>query len=445
MTVQQATPRIAGTTAREIAASAESLIREGVLGTGAALPTVRALAEWLGTSPATVGSAYRTLRERGLVVADGRRGTRVAPRPAVRTPRAAELPSHLRDLSVGLPDPELLPPLAPALARVDLEATLRMSGLDCPVQRLIELASSSFAADGIPGAAIAVVGGAFDGIERVLQVHLRPGDRVIVEDPAYISIRDLLLALGLIAVPVPVDEIGFVPDRLEAALARGAEAAVVVPRAQNPLGAALDAPRAAELRALLERQPELLLIEDDHAWLVAGAGFHSLIDFSRPHWAVIRSVSKMLHPDLRTALMAGDPLTIARVEGRQALGPRWVSHILQAVVAELLGDPGLDVAMARAGSIYAERRGELVGALAQRGVAAYGRSGLNVWVAVREEAPVVRALQDAGWLVTAGERFRLAAAPGLRITATTLEPGEAEQIAQVIAGVEQAGRPRGAY
>jgi DNA-binding transcriptional MocR family regulator len=160
---------------------------------------------------------------------------------------------------------------------------------------------------------------------------------------------------------------------------------------------------------------------------------------------VIRSVSKMLHPDLRTALMAGDPLTIARVEGRQALGPRWVSHILQAVVAELLGDPGLDVAMARAGSIYAERRGELVGALAQRGVAAYGRSGLNVWVAVREEAPVVRALQDAGWLVTAGERFRLAAAPGLRITATTLKPGEAEQIAQVIAGVEQAGRPRGAY
>lgn len=438
-------PQIGGATAREIAASAESLIRQGILDTGAALPTVRALAERLGTSPATVSSAYRTLRERGLVVADGRRGTRVAPRPAVRTPQAAELPSHLRDLSIGLPDPELLPPLAPALARIDLQAKLRMGGLDCPDERLLELASSSFAADGIPSAAIAVVSGAFDGIERVLQVHLRPGDRVIVEDPAYISIRDLLLALGLIAVPVPVDEVGFVPDRLEAVLARGAEAAVVVPRAQNPLGAALDAQRTAELRALLEPHPELLLIEDDHAWLVAGADFHSLIDPARPHWAVIRSVSKMLHPDLRTAVMAGDSSTIARLEGRQALGPRWVSHVLQAVAAELLGAPGLDAAMRRAGAVYAERRGELIGALAQRGIAAYGRSGLNVWVRVREEAPVVRALQDAGWLVSAGERFRLASPPGLRITATTLRPGEADLIAQVIAGVEQAGRPRGAY
>ena len=46
--------QIAGKTAREIARSAEVAIREGDLGTGTRLPTVRSLARTLETSPATV-------------------------------------------------------------------------------------------------------------------------------------------------------------------------------------------------------------------------------------------------------------------------------------------------------------------------------------------------------------------------------------------------------
>src|SRR5437899_434248 len=44
--------QIVGSTAREIAASAEAAIRDGLLHSGELLPTVRALAHRLGTGPA---------------------------------------------------------------------------------------------------------------------------------------------------------------------------------------------------------------------------------------------------------------------------------------------------------------------------------------------------------------------------------------------------------
>jgi DNA-binding transcriptional MocR family regulator len=248
-----------------------------------------------------------------------------------------------------------------------------------------------------------------------------------------------------VPVPVAVDDRGLIPKLFGAALHRGVHAIVTVPRAQNPLGAAVDEHRAGELRALLTPHRDVLIVEDDHASLVAGAPFRSLAASSWPRWTVIRALSKMLHPDLRVALVAGDPATIARVEGRQALGPRWVSHILQATAAELLADPAFEQTVSRARAAYAARRGALIDALAEHGLPAHGRSGLNVWVPVREEAPVVRALLDAGWLVTPGEQFRYTSGPGVRVTTATLPEADATDVAAVIATVEHAGRPRRAY
>jgi DNA-binding transcriptional MocR family regulator len=444
--------RITGSTARAIATSAEAAIRDGRLMAGDTLPTVRALAAGLGASPATVNAAYRILRERGLVIAEGRRGTRVAPRPAVRTPPPPRryvpeppLPAGVRDLTIGLPDPDLLPDLQEALRRVDLSEKLAVSGLEAADPDLLALASASFEADGIQAGALAVVSGAFDGAERVLQAHLRPGDRVIVEDPSYIGILDLLMPLSLVPVPVEVDEFGLVPDALQAVVERGAEAVFAVPRAQNPYGSAMDAERAAALRKILARDEHLLVIEDDHAGGVAGPEFETLVAPERERWAIIRSVSKTLHPDLRLAIVAGDETTIARVEGRQTLGPRWVSHVIQAVVVEEWRDPGFPTRTAHARDTYAARRGALLAGLAEHGIAAHGHSGLNVWVPVHEESRIVRGLDAAGWRVLAGERFRLATPPGIRVTTSTLPVEEAQAVAAAIAAIENAGRPRRLY
>jgi DNA-binding transcriptional MocR family regulator len=207
----------------------------------------------------------------------------------------------------------------------------------------------------------------------------------------------------------------------------------------------MDAERMATLQRVIERHPDVLLIEDDHAALVSGAPFSTLMTGASRHWAVIRSTSKVLHPDIRLAVATGDETTIARVEGRQALGPRWVSHLLQALVFQLLADPSFAETAGRAREVYRSRREALIAALADRGVPAHGRSGLNVWVPVREESRAVGALLEAGWLVMAGERFRINTAPGVRITISTLGTEEASELAEVLAAGEHAGRPRRLY
>jgi DNA-binding transcriptional MocR family regulator len=261
--------------------------------------------------------------------------------------------------------------------------------------------------------------------------HLRPGDRVAIEDPGYPAVHDLLLALGLVPDPLPIDDRGILPDALEGALRRLA-AVVITPRAQNPTGAALDEGRAGELREVLAERPDVLVIEDDHAGPVAGMPARTLSGDPLERWATVRSVSKSLGPDLRLAVMAGDPVTISRVEGRQQLGVGWVSHVLQGLVVELWRDRSVQHLMERAAAAYARRRGALVDALFERGVQAHGRSGMNVWVPVTDEAAAARRLLDRGWAVSTGERFRFHSGPALRVSIGTLDPGDAVSLADAL-------------
>jgi DNA-binding transcriptional MocR family regulator len=395
---------------------------------------VRELAAALEVSPATVAAAYRTLKQRGFVVADRGRGTSVAPVPPVRVKRAAELPAGVRDLTSGNPDPRLLPSLAEVLARID--PTHKLYGVATKLPELASHAATEFAADAIRGD-VAVTGGALDAIERALQTELRSGDRVVVEDPSWPRIADLVRALGLAVEPVSVDRRGIDPDMLDDALRRGARAVIATPRGQNPSGASVDPARGRALRAVLTRYPDVLVIEDDYVARVAGAPYVA-VHRADGRWAVVRSLSKVLGPDLRVAVVAGDPLTISRIEGRQRLGPGWVSHILQQLAALLLADKATAQLLARAERVYAERRQALVSALATRGIEAAGDSGLGVWLPLADEAATVRELLAQGWAVSPGERYRFQSAPGIRITTAALEPDEAEHLADAIAALGRA-------
>ena len=423
--------QIRGDSGNQIAASIENGIRSGRLRAGERLPTVRALAARLRVSPTTVAASYNALRARGLIHGSGRRGTVVNRRPPLLTRTIFPPPAPgLRNLADGGPDPAMLPSLKPYLARLDGipgrygDAENRAA--------LIKLAARQFKSDAVAPESIAVVSGALDAVERVLQAHLRPGDIVAVEDPSYTGVLDLVAALALVAEPVAIDDSGPLVADLNRALKLGAKAFIVTPRAQNPSGAALDRKRAAELRRVLAAFPEVVLIEDDHAGPVAGAPAITL-SAGRERWATVRSVSKSLGPDLRLSVMAGDALTVARVQGRQSLGPRWVSHILQDLVAMMWADAETPAILQRAADTYAHRRRTLIEALAQHGIKARGRSGLNVWVPVAEEAAVVNAMASKGWAIRAGECYRIKSAPGIRVTVSTLAVEDTRKFAADLA------------
>jgi len=423
--------QINGAGSNAIAASIEREIRDGRLTPGAKLPTVRALAKQLQRSHGTIAAAYRILQTRGVIVSDGRRGTIVRPAPPVfRSVGKLEIAADLENLADGNPDPALLPRLTNALRAVPKEPVLY--GGPAHDARLIERAARAFKSDNVGYHAIAVLGGALDGIERALSANLRAGDEVAVEDPIYPAHLDLLGALGLTPIPVPLDEKGMLPDRLALAIRRGARALLVSPRAQNPTGAAIDAKRQAELRETIERAEDLFVIEDDHAWLVAGAPYRTLT-IDRKRWFVVRSFSKPFGPDLRIALASGDPATIARIKGTQQLGVGWVSNILQSTALALWSDPAVMRAIDRARSAYASRRGMLIAALAQVGIDVSIPSGLNCWIPVADESATLTLLRGAGYACAPGTRFRIETPPAIRATIARLGSRAAAGFAEALA------------
>jgi DNA-binding transcriptional MocR family regulator len=346
--------------------------------------------------------------------------------------------SSPNDLSSGNPDPDLL------LWRHDrwpttVPSDLLLYGTPRIVDDLLIQAQAYLAGQGVARDHMTLLPGGLEAVDRALATLLRPGDRIIVESPTYNGDLPLIAALGLVPVQVPVDEEGFQPEAFAEALA-DATGVLYRPRAQNPTGAALTARRAETLRAMIQQDPELLVIEEDHAGGIAGADYVSAIPAGHPRWLHVASVSKWLAPDLRFAMVCGDSESIGRLDQRRLLGGGWVSRMTQLAVAAHLADPGLPADLARVRVEYSTRRRHMLEQLAERGLCGHGRTGLNVWIEVPDEAETVARLAAHGWRVAPGSRFA-AAVPAIRVTVAGLGAAEASRFADDLLSACQGATP----
>ena len=434
------TLEISGRAAADIAASVRALIERGALRPGQALPPVRTLADTLGVNRNTAVAAYRQLTQAGVVVTRGRGGTHVADRSAVPQEGFAA-DSVLRDVATGNPDPDLIPDPSRALAQVAGRPVLYGEPVIDP--GLEQWAQSWMRSDLAPDEVrLTITSGAADAVERLLALALVRDDAVALEDPCFLTSIHTVRVGGYRAVPVPVDDEGMTVEGLRTALDQGVRAIVCTPRAQNPTGASLTEARAAELRAVLREHPYVLVIEDDHFSMLSRRPFHSLIGPEHRRWALVRSVSKFLGPDMCLAVTASDPDTAERLAMRLTPGTTWVSHLLQRLALALVTDPDVAAGIEAAGAHYAERNRAFAERLTALGVPAEAGDGLNLWVALPVPArDVSEQLMRRGWLARPGDAFVLADEPAarrLRLTVHDLRDADAERLAADIAGAVRA-------
>ena len=438
------TLEISGRAAADIAASVRALIERGALRPGQALPPVRTLADTLGVNRNTAVAAYRQLTQAGVVVTRGRGGTHVADRSAVPQEGFAA-DSVLRDVATGNPDPDLIPDPSRALAQVAGRPVLYGEPVIDP--GLEQWAQSWMRSDLAPDEVrLTITSGAADAVERLLALALVRDDAVALEDPCFLTSIHTVRVGGYRVVPVPVDDEGMTVEGLRTALDQGVRAIVCTPRAQNPTGASLTEARAAELRAVLREHPYVLVIEDDHFSMLSRRPFHSLIGPEHRRWALVRSVSKFLGPDMCLAVTASDPDTAERLAMRLTPGTTWVSHLLQRLALALVTDPDVAAGIEAAGAHYAERNRAFAERLTALGVPAEAGDGLNLWVALPVPArDVSEQLMRRGWLARPGDAFVLADAPAarrLRLTVHDLGDADAERLAADIAGAVRAAGGR---
>ena len=328
-------------TASELSGAVERLIAAGRLPVGGRLPPVRELAAGLDLSPTTVAAAYRALAHRGLVRGAGRKGTLVAANPrACRSPPSCPCPRASPTSPVATPIPRCFLHCVPTCAGSRTRRRRTANPRRCP--RSSRRPRAAFRADGIPAERVRrgerCARRCRAGVARMAPAR-RPGRGGGPRFPAGVRHRGRARTRRR---PGRDRRARRPPRRVRGrarergrprASSRPGRRTQPAPRSTRP-GCARCAPRSERTprsSSWRTTTPDPSRARPRTRWSTA----------RRPRWAVVRSVAKSLGPDLRVALLTGDPTTVERVEGRQRLGPGWVSNLLQRLVVDLWADPAV--------------------------------------------------------------------------------------------------------
>ena len=418
--------------ARTLAHAVTEAVRTGRLSSGERLPPIRMVARHFQVSPTTVSAAWSLLARAGTITTDGRRGTTIAagnPGPA-RYRRALDRDSPLTlNLSTGLPDPALLPDLRPALARLDPTFSVG-SYLGEPI--LPELEQKLREEWPYAVERITVVDGAMDAMDLISRIAAREQGHVVVEDPCFPPVLDLLEARRVSVTGVPVDAEGMTPEALRRALTPFTAAVYLQPRGQNPTGVSMSPARASALAGILRRS-RALLVEDDSTAAVSAGPAVSIGQWLPQQVVHIRSFSKSHGPELRLAAMSGPAELIARLVSLRQLGQGWSSRILQRLLLDLLSDADSRTAVEVARDRYRARRVAMVGYLATAGIDVLGGDGFNLWLPVADETAAVLSAAGQGLGVAPGSPFTVRpGSPHIRVTTSCVAERDVPLVGRIL-------------
>jgi DNA-binding transcriptional MocR family regulator len=244
-----------GARSAALADSLRSLVVDGRLLPGTRLPSTRDLAAELDLSRGSVQRAFARLEEAGYVTARTGAGTVVtlpAARGAAARPARSGDAGEAVDLTVAaLPAPD--PLLAEAVERAARRLARHLPGLGYVAAGLPELreaVAARLSARGLATSAdeVLVTAGAQHALRLLLDLHVGPGDRVLVDAPGYPRTLAAIRAVRARPVPIALGATGWDAGAwADAARVAAPRLAVVVPDYQHPTGLVM---RAAEREAI---------------------------------------------------------------------------------------------------------------------------------------------------------------------------------------------------
>lgn len=349
-------------------------ITDGALTPGERIPAARALAKELGLARGTIDTAYSLLTAEGYIQARGQAGTVVAPGINVRAPSSTAQRTvdntSIRHKAPILPFQMALPALdafprkiwaqigarCVRATRVADMANPSVYGLE---SLRIAIATYLQVARGITCAPsqVFITSGYRNSLALIAHSLLKPGDRVLVEDPGYLPTRQLLGHLQIETEPVPVDQDGMrVTDAVNNSM--GARAAVVTPAHQSPLCVSLSLPRRLELLEWASRE-QAWIVEDDYdgEYRYVSRPLPALKSLDRDGRVLYAGTfSKVLFPGIRLSYLVVPPAQVERFEhvGQTFLGG--CPELTQAIVATFLTEGHFARHIQRMRKLYGERR-----------------------------------------------------------------------------------------
>ncbi|BDZ52204.1 GntR family transcriptional regulator [Frondihabitans sucicola] len=428
----------------ELAEKLRLLLIDGRIRSGTRLPAEREIAAALGVSRTTIVSAYRRLRERGILYSVQGSGSVLALPPTSAHDDTA-LPLEI-DFSKGTPPAWTELPTFAARALQHLPERMATGGIDLfGLPELRERIAARFTERGAPTSPenILITLGAQHAIALVARTLLGRADRVVVETPGYPHALDAFLSAGARLVASPLTPRGTDARHLEDTM-RDARPSLVylMPDFHNPTGSSLaDADRERLLRASSRTGTPLLVDETTAELDIDRPGTTTPFAAFPSHGAsliTVGSVSKTVWSGLRIGWIRADRHLIERFALARPAADMGNSVVDQLMATEILPEmPRLLRQRAAQLGVGRDHAVSLLRELLPAWEVPDVHGGLALWVGLG--APLSSALvlsaRGRGVTITSGSRFGIDGAfeRNIRIPFTAPIPTLTEGIGRLAA------------